>query len=77
MAAPLTDLGAARGQLAKVSAEAEALRQWLTGPTARALELTLVGSFGFWMTVGLLAAWRIAFPPADAPEEVADLGGVR
>lgn len=69
MAAPLTDLGAARAQLAKVSAEAEALQLWLTGPTARALELTLVGSFGFWMTVGLLAAWNMAFPLADAAEE--------
>lgn len=65
----LTDLGAARSQLTQVQAEAEGLQRWLAGPTARVLELTLVGSFGFWMTVGLLAAWNVAFPPGHPREE--------
>jgi hypothetical protein len=32
--------------------------------TARQLELSIVGSLGFWLTVGLLAAWAVARPPA-------------
>ena len=40
----------------------ERLKQERTS-TARRLELSIVGSLGFWLTVGLLAAWAVARPP--------------
>jgi hypothetical protein len=39
-----------------------ALKQAWTAPAAVTLELSLVGSFGFWVTVGLLAAWSLTEP---------------
>jgi hypothetical protein len=66
-AARLGTLDRARVQLTRARDQAQHLQEWLEGPSARLLELALVGAFGFWMTVGRLAAWRIAFPPEPAP----------
>jgi len=46
-------------QLIAVQASAVGLKQAWTAPPAVTLELSLVGSFGFWVTVGLLAAWSL------------------
>jgi hypothetical protein len=35
---------------------------------ARRLELSIVGSLGFWLTVGLLAGWALQRNSAEAPE---------
>jgi hypothetical protein len=48
-----------RRKLAAVQASAVGIKQAWTAPPAVTLELSLVGSFGFWVTVGLLAAWSL------------------
>jgi len=61
-AARLSRLGEIRQQLTEVQSSAEELKQWWSAPPAVTLELSLVGSFGFWVTVALLAAWSLTEP---------------
>ena len=57
--AHLVRLAEIRQQLNKAEAAALDLKKSWTSPPAVTLELSLVGSFGFWVTVGLLAAWPL------------------
>ena len=58
----LSRLAEIREQLTEVQSAAQDLKQWWTAPPAVTLELSLVGSFGFWVTVALLAAWSLTEP---------------
>jgi len=55
-------LAEVRQQLVEIQTSAEDLKQWWTASPAVTLELSLVGSFGFWVTVALLAAWSVTEP---------------
>lgn len=61
-AARLDRLAEIRQQLVEVQASAEKMKQWWSAPPAVTLELSLIGSFGFWVTVALLAAWSVTEP---------------
>ena len=58
----------------RVRAGEEADREWLRrerGVVAAQLELVLVGSLGFWVTIGLLAGWSLVLPPRKHDEPAA------
>jgi hypothetical protein len=51
-----------RRQLVAVQLTAKEVKESWTAPSAVSLELSLVGSFGFWVTVALLASWSLSDP---------------
>ena len=58
----------------RVRSGEEADREWLRrerGVVAAQLELVLVGSLGFWVTIGLLAGWSLVLPPRKHGEPAA------